>query len=71
MQLRRAIGDYSPDESGDWREAVVRYGKGRPVSGEVARKTLRDQRDKGAKATDSVLEKKHLDVPKKKSKKKK
>ena len=71
VQLRRAIGDYSPDESGDWREAVVRYGKGRPVSGEVARKTLRDQRNKGAKATDSVLEKKHSDAPKKKSKKKK
>ena len=71
VQLRRVVGDYAPDESGDWREAVVRYGKGRPVSGEVAGKTLRDQRNKGAKATDSALEKKHSDAPKKKSKKKK
>ena len=48
VQLRRVVGDYAPDESGDWREAVIRYGKGLPVEGEVGRKTLRDQRGKGA-----------------------
>ena len=57
VQLRRVVGDYAPDESGDWREAVIRYGKGLPVEGEVGRKTLRDQRSKG---TGSVQE---LPVP--------
>ena len=70
MQLRRAIGDYSPDESGDWREAVVRYGKGHSVRGEVARKMLRDQRNKDARASGGSLRGKLADAPKKKPKKK-
>ena len=70
-QVRTGVMHQLLNEHVGGRMAVVRYGKGRPVSGEVARKMLRDQRNKGAKATDSVLEKKHSDAPKKKSKKKK
>ena len=39
--LRKAIGDYSPDENGTWREAVSRYGKGTEVLGEPGLTTLR------------------------------
>lgn len=49
VQLRRAVGDYSPDENGDWKEAVIRYGKGNPIQGEVSRKVLKDQRTQGSK----------------------
>ena len=49
---------------------MVRYGKGRPVSGEVARKTLRDQRNKGVRASGSALGDKPADASKKKSRKK-
>ncbi len=70
VQLRRVVGDYAPDESGDWREAVVRYGKGRPVEGEVAQKTLRDQRSKGDKISNSDLKSRPVKAsPKKKTKK--
>lgn len=44
VALRRAIGDYSPDENGTWREAVNRYGKGKNnILGEVGLKTLRTE----------------------------
>ena len=41
VALRKAIGDYSPDEDGTWREAVQRYGKGNEILGEPGLKTLR------------------------------
>ncbi len=41
VALRKAIGDYSPDENGTWKEAVVRYGKGKDIIGETGLKTLR------------------------------
>ncbi len=44
VSLRKAMGDYAPDEDGTWREAVARYGKGNEVLGEVGLKSLRDTR---------------------------
>ena len=41
VALRKAIGDYAPDEDGNWREAMQRYGKGNEVLGEPGLKTLR------------------------------
>ena len=41
VALRRAIGDYSPNEDGTWEEALKRYGKGNEVLGEAGLKTLR------------------------------
>ncbi|MBQ7197484.1 MAG: TolC family protein [Synergistaceae bacterium] len=41
VALRKAIGDYSPNEDGTWKEAVERYGKGNDVLGEPGLKTLR------------------------------
>ncbi len=41
VALRKAIGDYSPDEDGTWREAVERYGKGKEILGEPGLKELR------------------------------
>jgi outer membrane protein TolC len=32
VALKRAAGDYAPNENGSWKEAVVRYGKGDRVS---------------------------------------
>lgn len=29
VELRKVVGDYAPDESGSWKEAVVRYGRGK------------------------------------------
>ena len=46
VALRKAIGDYSPDENGTWREAVQRYGKGNDVLGETGLKTLRSDMKK-------------------------
>lgn len=42
VAMRKAIGDYSPNEDGTWNEAVVRYGKGNEVLGETGLKTLRN-----------------------------
>ena len=41
VALRQALGYYAPDEDGDWREAVKRYGKGNNILGELGLKTLR------------------------------
>ena len=41
VALRKAIGDYSPDEDGSWSEARERYGKGNDILGETGLKTLR------------------------------
>ena len=46
VELRKAMGDYSPDEDGNWAEAVRRYGRGNDVLGEAGLKTLRDPRVK-------------------------
>ncbi len=46
VALRKAIGDYSPDENGTWHEAVQRYGKGNDVLGETGLKTLRSDMKK-------------------------
>ena len=42
VAMRKAIGDYSPNEDGSWREAVELYGKGKPVIGELGLKQLRN-----------------------------
>ena len=41
VALRQAIGDYSPDEDGNWSEAKQRYGKGNDILGEAGLKSLR------------------------------
>ena len=41
VDLRRALGVYSPDENGDWNEAKMLYKKGNDVIGETGLKTLR------------------------------
>ena len=46
VALRKAIGDYAPDEDGTWREAVKRYGKGNDILGEPGLKTLRSDMKK-------------------------
>ena len=52
VSMRKAMGDYSPDEDGTWREAVRLYGKGNDVLGEVGMKTLRDRRMKDLRSTE-------------------
>jgi len=53
VALRKAIGDYSPNEDGTWKEALQRYGKGNEILGEPGLKTLRTDmkklKAKGAK----------------------
>ncbi|MDR1731257.1 MAG: TolC family protein [Synergistaceae bacterium] len=34
VNLRKVAGDYAPDEEGAWKDAVIRYGRGRNVSDE-------------------------------------
>lgn len=41
VAMRKAIGDYAPDENGTWREAVNLYGRGNDILGEPGLKTLR------------------------------
>ncbi|MBQ4431019.1 MAG: TolC family protein, partial [Synergistaceae bacterium] len=41
VAMRKAVGDYSPDENGDWREALARYGKGNDIIGELGLKSLK------------------------------
>ncbi|MDY6401437.1 MAG: TolC family protein, partial [Synergistales bacterium] len=62
VALRKAIGDYSPDENGDWREAVQRYGKGNEILGESGLKTLRTEMKKlKAKNAQKEVEEKEKD----------
>ena len=42
VAMRKAIGDYSPNEDGSWKEAVSLYGKGKTILGEPGLKTLRN-----------------------------
>ena len=46
VAMRKAIGDYSPDENGTWREAVQRYGKGKDILGETGFTVLRTNKKK-------------------------
>ncbi|MBQ6773070.1 MAG: TolC family protein [Synergistaceae bacterium] len=48
VALRKAIGDYSPNEDGSWREARQLYGKGNDIIGEPGFKTLRTDAKKGS-----------------------
>lgn len=41
VALRKAIGDYAPDENGTWKEARERYGKGKDIVGETGLMLLR------------------------------
>ena len=41
VALRVAIGDYSPNEDGTWKEAVQRYQKGNDILGELGLTKLR------------------------------
>ena len=41
VAMRKAVGDYSPDENGNWHEALTRYGKGNDILGELGLKKLR------------------------------
>jgi hypothetical protein len=45
VDLRKAVGDYSPDENGSWKEAVVKYGKGAVIVNELEKQELRDQKN--------------------------
>ena len=51
VAMRKAIGDYAPNEDGAWKEAVVRYGKGLEVAGEVGLVGLRGERRQGEEAS--------------------
>ena len=42
VAMRKAIGDYSPNEDGSWSEARERYGNGKNILGEPGLKTLRN-----------------------------
>lgn len=46
VSMRKAIGDYSPEENGTWNEAKSRYGKGNDIIGETGLKTLRTTHSK-------------------------
>ena len=56
VALRKAMGDYSPEEDGTWPEAVRLYGKGNDVVGEVGLKPLRDERMQAARAAQAQKE---------------
>ena len=44
VAMRKAVGDYSPDENGNWSEALSRYGKGNDIVGELGLKSLRSRK---------------------------
>ncbi|MDR1874338.1 MAG: TolC family protein [Synergistaceae bacterium] len=58
VNLRAAAGDYAPDENGNWKEALVRYGKGSEIFNEMESKKLRDHADKSLSTDGSVQENK-------------
>ena len=58
VELRRVVGDYAPDENGNWREAVVQYGRGKKIENEMKLKELRDQRNKPEQGKPSFEENK-------------
>ncbi len=41
VAMKKAVGDYSPNENGTWSEALSRYGKGNDIVGELGMKNLR------------------------------
>ena len=52
VAMRKAVGDYAPNEDGAWKEAVVRYGKGSEVTGEVGLVGLRGERRQNGEASE-------------------
>ena len=44
VAMRKAVGDYSPVENGNWSEALSRYGKGNDIVGELGLKSLRSRK---------------------------
>ena len=57
VALRKAIGDYSPNEDGSWKEARQLYGKGNDIIGEPGFKTLRtDEKKKNMRAARQASE---------------
>jgi outer membrane protein TolC len=54
VDLRKAVGDYSPDENGTWKEAVIKYGKGAAIVNELEKQELRDKKDKPAEKNNSI-----------------
>ena len=70
VAMRKAIGDYAPNEDGAWKEAVVRYGRGCEVAGEVGLAGLRGERRQGeeasAKSSEGAESSKGAESPKKK-----
>lgn len=61
VELRKSIGDYSPDENGTWQEATKIYAKGNKVIGEAGLKTLRTKNIKNA-STQTETTKTHEEV---------
>ena len=51
VAMKKAVGDYSPDENGSWNEALERYGKGNEIVGELGLKNLRTGPKTSAKGT--------------------
>jgi hypothetical protein len=54
VDLRKAVGDYSPDENGTWKEAVVKYGKGTAIVNDLKKQELGDQKDKSVEKNNSI-----------------
>ncbi|MDR1979710.1 MAG: TolC family protein [Synergistaceae bacterium] len=54
VDLRKAVGDYSPDENGSWKDAVVKYGKGTAVKNEFEKRELRDQKNNSVEKNKSI-----------------
>ena len=67
VDLRRVVGDYAPDELGNWGEALVLYGKGQTVVNEMYGRSLKDQRCQDA--IKNLLQKKQAPAPEQKTKK--
>jgi outer membrane protein TolC len=43
VELRKAVGDYAPDEEGSWKEAIVKYGKGTSLANEMRTLLIRER----------------------------
>lgn len=64
VELRRVVGDYAPDENGNWKEAVIKYAKGKNIANEMKKEKLQDQKDKSIQKNKSI-QKKAVDKKKK------
>lgn len=54
VELRKAVGDYAPDEQGNWKEAVVKYGKGNKIVNEMKTSELNEQKKKSPQKNKSA-----------------